>query len=321
MAPIRGPEWRYRHRARLSVRRVLKKGRVLVGFHERKSSFVADMHSCEVLPASLSAAIPTLSVLVDGLSVGHRIPQIEIAVGDRVTVLVFRILDALSDEDEGRVKQFAEESGFQVWLQPAGPESARVFWPVDAPSLDYALPEFDVRVRFLPTDFTQVNHAVNQILVRRAVSLLEPNPGERIGDFFCGLGNFSLPIARQGASVLGVEGNAGLVRRAAENARLNRLEHAVRFEAANLFEAETCARYQGFDKLLVDPPREGALELVKSRAIDRVSSLVYVSCDPATLARDAAILVGTQGFRLVTAGIANMFPQTAHVESLALFER
>ena len=321
LSPIQGPSWGYRRRARLSVRRVIKKGRVLVGFHERKSSYVAEMDSCEVLPAVLSAAIPELAALIDSMAIGHRIPQIEVAVGDRVTALVFRNLETPGEADQALLRSYAERSGFQVWLQSAGPETARPFWPLDAPELDYALPEYDVRVRFLPTDFTQVNQDVNRMLVRRAIRLLDPRPDELIADFFSGLGNFSLPIAKSGATVLGVEGSPGLVRRAAANAILNGLRDNCRFESANLFVAETCERYQGFDKVLLDPPREGAMELVKSTAMARVSRMVYVSCDPATLARDAGVLVNTQGFRLAAVSVANMFPQTSHVESIALFLR
>jgi 23S rRNA (uracil1939-C5)-methyltransferase len=321
LSPILGPSWGYRRRARLSARWVIKKEKALVGFRERKSTFVADMDSCEVLPPALSAAIPELSALLERLSIRERLPQIEIAAGDRVTALVLRVLEPPDEADEALLRAYAERSGFQLWLQAAGPESARPFWPLDAPPLDYALPEFDVRIGFLPTDFTQVNHDVNRVLVRRAIRLLDPRPGERIGDFFCGLGNFSLPIARSGARVVGIEGSAGLVARAAENARRNGLEAACRFEAANLFDPQVCARHEGFDKALIDPPREGAVELVKSRAMARVERLVYVSCDPATLARDAAVLVNAHGFRLAAAGVANMFPHTSHVESMALFER
>jgi 23S rRNA (uracil1939-C5)-methyltransferase len=321
LSPIQGPAWRYRRRARLSVRHVAKKGRVLVGFHERKSSFVADMDSCEVLPERLSAAIPELAALVGSLSIRQRLPQIEVAAGDAVTALVFRVLQEPSSEDQALLRSFAESSGFQVWLQDSGPESARPFWPLDAPPLEYALPEFAVRIRFLPTDFTQVNYEVNRMLVRRAMRLLDPQPGERVGDFFCGLGNFSLPVARCGATVLGLEGSPGLVARAGANAQLNGLASQCRFEAADLFKASVCGRYAGFDKVLVDPPREGAMELVKSAAMDRVARLVYVSCDPATLARDAEVLVNTQGFQLAAAGVANMFPHTSHVESMAVFEK
>jgi 23S rRNA (uracil1939-C5)-methyltransferase len=320
LAPIYGPAWHYRHRARLSVRFVAKKGGALVGFRERHSSYVADMHSCEVLPPQISALLDPLRELVQGLSIARRLPQIEVAVGERVTVLVLRILEAPSPEDERRLREFAVHHGVQFWLQTRGPESATPFYPLDSPALTYDLPEFGLSVQFLPTDFTQVNHAVNGVLVKRALQLLAPGPGERIGDFFCGLGNFTLPIARQGAEVTGYEGNQGLLARARANAERHGL--AARFAAANLFESAEIPPLEGFDKLLIDPPRDGAIELVKK--IDEARGprrVVYVACDAATLARDAAVLVHTKGFTLEAAGIANMFPHTSHVESIALFQR
>jgi len=320
LAPIHGPAWRYRSRARLSVRLVRKKGGVLVGFHERRSSYVVDMTSCEVLPDFVSRALPEMRALVAELSFCDRLPQIELAVGDAVAILVLRILDQPNEADLARLREYAEKSGFQLWLQPAGPEGAQAFWPLDAPPLDYLLPEFDVRLRFGPTEFTQVNHEVNRMLVRRAMRLLDPQPGERIGDMFCGLGNFSLPIARSGAQVLGVEGSASLVARAAENAALNGLSAHCRFETANLFDPQTCANLGVFDKLLIDPPRDGAIELVKSLQGRAPQRIVYVSCDPATLARDAEVLVHALGYRMPAAGIVNMFPHTSHVESIAVFE-
>ena len=321
LAPIHGPAWRYRHRARLSVRLVRKKGGVLVGFHERRSSFVADMQTCEVLPEAISAALPELRELVAGLSICERLPQIELAVGDAVTALVLRVLDPPSDADAARLRAYAERSGFQIWLQPVGPETAHPFWPLDAPPLDYTLPEFDLRLRFGPTEFTQVNHQVNRMLVRRALRLLDPQPGERVGDMFCGLGNFSLAIARSGAYLTGIEGSAAMVARAADNAALNGLSALCRFRAANLFDAKVCEELGSFDKMLIDPPREGAMELVKSLVGREPRRIVYVSCDPATLARDAEVLVHTMGYRMPAAGIVNMFPHTSHVESIALFER
>jgi len=320
LAPIHGPRWRYRHRARLSVRLVRKKGGILVGFHERRSSFVADMTSCEILPEAVSRALPDLRALVEGLSIRERLPQIELAVGDAVSVLVFRILDQPGEADLAAIRAYAEQSGFQIWLQPVGPETAQAFWPLDAPPLDYTLPEFDLRLRFHPTEFTQVNHAVNRMLVRRAMRMLDPQPGEHIGDMFCGLGNFSLPIARSGAQVVGVEGGKGLVTRATENAQLNGLGQLCRFETANLFDPQVCAELERFDKLLIDPPREGAMELVKSLAGREPQRIVYVSCDPATLSRDAEVLVHTLGYQMRAAGIVNMFPHTSHVESIAMFE-
>lgn len=320
---VYGEEWGYRRRARLTVRRVAKKGGVLVGFHERRSSYVVDMQSCEVLPARISRLIPQLRGLVETLSIRQRLPQIELALGDAADVLVFRNLEPLEAADEEKLRAFAQRESVSVWLQPAGPDSAHPFHPVPAPVLDYALPEFGLRIGFRPTDFTQVNHAVNRVLVSRAVRLLEPRPDERVGDLFCGLGNFSLPIARAGARVLGLEGSASLVERARENAAANGLARLADFAVADLYgeAAGGFAALGPFDKLLVDPPRDGAVEVVKALPDAWPRRLVYVSCDPATLARDAGVLVHAKGFRLAAAGVVNMFPHTAHVESIALFER
>jgi 23S rRNA (uracil1939-C5)-methyltransferase len=318
LAPIYGEEWGYRHRARLSVRYVEKKGGAMVGFRERRSTFVTDMQSCLVLPQHVSALIPQLRALIGELSIRERMPQIEVAIGDASVVLVFRNLLPLTGADEARLRAFADAAAVQVWLQPRGPDSAAPFHPASSPGLTYALPEFGVRIAFQPTDFTQVNHAVNRLLVSRAVRLLDPQPGERIGDLFCGLGNFSLPLATRGAQVIGLEGSKALVERARANALANGL--TVQFEAANLFEPNL-APWGPIEKLLVDPPREGAMELVKALPEAWPRRLLYVSCDAATLARDAGVLVNTKGFRLVAAGVVNMFPHTAHVESMALFER
>lgn len=320
---IQGSAWAYRSRARLSVRLVPKKGGVLVGFHEKRSSYIADMDSCEVLPSAVSKLLPLLRRLVGALSVADQLPQIEVAVGDAVTVLVLRILQPLTPSDEAQLRRFAKEHGIQFWLQPGGPDSAHPFHPAEAPALGYALPDFDLQLRFRPNEFTQVNQGINRMLLRRAMHLLQPRPGERIGDLFCGLGNFTLPIARSGAYAFGVEGSQALVRRAEENAALNGLSGLVGFSVANLFEAkpELLAGWGRLDKWLIDPPREGAIELVKAIGEDGPQSIVYVSCSPATLARDAAVLVHEKGYRLRGAGIANMFPQTSHVESIALFEK
>jgi 23S rRNA (uracil1939-C5)-methyltransferase len=318
LTPIYGAEWGYRHRARLSVRYVEKKGGAMVGFRERRSTYVTDMQGCLVLPPHVSALIPQLRALIGTLSIRERMPQIEVAVGEASVVLVFRNLLPLTDADEALLKAFADAAAVQVWLQPRGPDSAAPFHPASPPQLYYALPEFGVRIAFQPTDFTQVNHAVNRLLVSRAVRLLDPQPGERIGDLFCGLGNFSLPLASRGAQVIGLEGSKPLVERARVNALANGL--TAQFEVANLFEPNL-APYGAFDKLLIDPPREGAMELVKALPDAWPQRLLYVSCDAATLARDAGVLVNTKGFRLAAAGVVNMFPHTAHVESIALFER
>ena len=320
---IHGPAWRYRARARLSLRLVHKKGGVLVGFHEKRSSFVADMDSCEVLPERISALLLPLRQLAGALSIPDRLPQIEVSIGVAVTVLVLRILKPLTPKDETLLRQFAEEHSIQLWLQPGGPDTAYPFHPLEAPPLTYTLPDFGLTLHFRPTDFTQVNHGINRVLVRRAINLLDPRPGERIGDMFCGLGNFTLPIAHRGAFAQGVEGSRTLVSRAAENAELNGLAELAQFSVANLFEAtsESLAALGHLDKMLVDPPREGAAALVKALGEKAPRRIVYVSCSPGTLARDAAVLVHEKGYRLSGAGIANMFPQTSHVESIALFEK
>lgn len=320
---IHGPAWGYRHRARLTVRHVPKKGGALVGFHEKRSSYVADMTSCEVLPRRISDLLPLLRKLVDSLSLRARLPQIELAIADNADVLVLRNLDPLTAEDEDRLRAFADAHRVVFYLQPAGPETATLLYPPDTGALYYTLPEFDVRIHFRPTDFTQVNHAVNQVLVRRALKLLDPQPNERIADLFCGLGNFTLPIARSGAEVTGIEGSRGLIMRAEQNARSNGLEANTRFLAMDLFkiDAEQWAALGPFDKLLIDPPRDGAMELIKLIGAGGPRRIVYVSCSPSTLARDAEVLVMVHGYKLRAAGVINMFPHTAHVESMALFER
>ena len=327
LPPIHGPAWGYRHRARLSVRHVPKKGGVLIGFHEKKSSYVADMTSCAILPPKVSALLPMLRELVGALSIRDRVPQIELAMGDGgdapACALVVRILAPLTPGDEALLAAFADAHDVEFWLQPAGPESAA---PLRAAlsRLAYALPEFALDFPYVPTDFTQVNPAINRVLVRRAIALLDPRPGERIADFFCGLGNFTLPIARRGASAIGVDGNAGLVRRAEENAARNGLAGRATYQTANLFTItpEGVEALGPLDKITLDPPREGAIALVKALPGDGAPTrIVYVSCAPATLARDAAVLVHDHGFALAAAGVINMFPHTAHVESIALFQR
>jgi 23S rRNA (uracil1939-C5)-methyltransferase len=325
LPPIHGPAWGYRHRARLTVRHVAKKGGVLVGFHEKKSSYVADMTSCAVLPPRISALLVPLRMLVGGLSIRDRLPQIELAVGERGTreVLVLRILAPLAPTDESALREFADRHHVQFYTQSGGPDTAVPFYPAEE-TLAYALPEFGLEFPFAPTEFTQVNASINRVLVRKAMMLLAPRPGERVADFFCGLGNFTLPIARRGASVVGVEGSASLVRRAEANALRNGLATRASFRVANLFEAtpESVEALGPLDKVLLDPPREGAIALVKSLPGDGAPRrIVYVSCSQATLARDAAVLVKDHGYELAAAGIVNMFPHTAHVESIALFER
>ena len=320
---IYGPAWGYRHRARFAVRHVPKKGGALVGFHEKKSSYVADMDSCEVLPRRMSILIRPLRDLVSALSIRSRLPQIEVALGEDADVLVLRVLEPLLPPDVQALREFADRHGVRLYLQPGGPDSASPMSDADGMDLYYALPEFDLRIYFSPTDFTQVNHAVNGVLVRRALTLLDPQPGERVADCFCGVGNFTLAIARRGAVVVGVEGSAELVRRATCNAEANGLAAAASFIERDLYRGagDPLAGMGRFDRMLLDPPRDGAIELVKSLPEEGPQRLVYVSCNPGTLARDAAVLTQTKGYRLSAAGVVNMFPHTSHVESIAVFEK
>ena len=333
LRPIEGPAWGYRHRARLSVRYVVKKGTVLVGFHERKSSFIADMRSCAVLPPRVSALLLPLRALVMAMEARERLPQIELAMGDSVLALVLRHLEPLSADDLQRLRAFGNEHKLQWWLQPKGPETVQCL-DEGGEELAYALLEFGITMPFKPTDFTQVNPHINSVLVGRALRLLEVQPSERVIDWFCGLGNFTLPLATQAREVLGIEGSEALVQRAAVNAARNGLAANTHFEARNLFELSGArlAADGVAQKWLVDPPREGAFALVKALAeLHAEPSLapgwtppqriVYVSCNPATLARDAGLLVHQAGYRCSAAGAVNMFPHTAHVESIAVFDR
>jgi 23S rRNA (uracil1939-C5)-methyltransferase len=328
LRPIEGPAWGYRYRARLSVRHVAKKGTVLVGFHERKSRYIADMQTCAVLPPQVSALLMPLRELVMSMQARETLPQIELAMGDEVIALVLRHLEVLSNDDQQRLRDFGRAHGVQWWLQPKGPDTVRLL-DDDGPELAYALPEFGVTMPFKPTDFTQVNPHINRVLVQRAVSLLDVQPEERVIDWFCGLGNFTLPLASRAREVLGIEGSETLVRRARENATRNGIEAA--FATRNLFELtpEVLLADGAAQKWMVDPPREGAFALAKATA-DLVqtgaawtppSRIVYVSCNPATLARDAGLLVHQAGYCCTAAGAVNMFPHTAHVESIAVFER
>lgn len=326
LPPIYGPAWGYRHKARLRVRHVPKKGGVLVGFNEKASSYVAHMDSCEVLPPHVSALIVPLQQLIMQLTVRDKLPQIEVAVGEQATVLVLRIMEPLQPADEPLLRAFADKHGVQIWTQSKGPETVKPFHPLDGAALSYSLPEFGLTYPFKPTEFTQVNPHINRVMLRRAMQLLNPQAGERIADFFCGLGNFTLPIARSGATVLGMEGAATLVSRARESAGLNGLDQRVEFREADLFKMtpESLAGLGKFDKWLIDPPRDGAMALIQALSDiadeTRPQRIVYVSCNPATLARDAGILLHVKGYRMVAAGVINMFPHTAHVESIALFE-
>lgn len=333
LSPVYGPFWGYRYRARLSVNYVPKKGGILIGFRERQSRYVADMTSCAVLPQSISDMLLPLRALIASLSIYDRIPQIELAIGEdgqkELIALVLRIMAPLSLEDENRLKAFADQYGVQFWLQTKGPDTVTLFYPETA-YLQYSFPEFNVTMPFKPSDFTQVNYHINRVLVAKAVRLLDIEPDERIGDFFCGLGNFTLPIARSAKTVIGMEGSASLTERAKAAAKQNGLADKTDFYTCNLFEMneEKWIAAGKFDRILLDPPRDGALALCQTIAqlsgghmAFKPKRIVYVSCNPATLARDAGILVNEGGYRLRLAGVVNMFPHTSHVESMAVFDR
>ena len=330
MRPIEGAAWGYRQRARLSVRWVAKKGTVLVGFHERKSRYVADMQVCPVLPPAVGALLMPLRELIGSMDQRERLPQIELACGDAVTALVLRHLEPLGTADAERLRRFATLHAVQWWLQPQGPDSVHRLDDT-GPALSYGLPEFGIDMPFLPTDFTQVNGAINRVLVPHAVRLLDPHDGEHVIDWFCGLGNFTLPLATRASQVLGIEGSEVLVTRARDNALRNGLAARTRFVARNLFAitAPELVAQGPAQRWLVDPPREGAFALAKALADCRAVPdrswqpplrIVYVSCNPATLARDAGLLVHQAGYRCSAAGVVNMFPHTAHVESIAVFD-
>ncbi len=328
LRPIEGPAWGYRDRARLSVRFVPKKGTVLIGFHERKSRYVADMSVCPVLPARVSAMLLPLRALIGSMEQRDRLPQIELAAGDGVTALVLRHLEPVSAADAQRLRDFAAAHDVQWWLQPKGPDTVHLL-DEGGPQLAYSLPEFGITMPFKPTDFTQVNPHINRVLVERALRLLAPQADERVIDWFCGLGNFTLPLATLAREVLGIEGSETLVARARDNAAANGLAARTRFAARNLFELtpDDLRSFGTAQRWLVDPPREGAFALAKALADLREATdwtpprrIVYVSCNPSTLARDAGLLVHQAGYQCSLAGVVNMFPHTAHVESMAVFD-
>ena len=319
--PLTGPLWSYRRKARLSVRYVHKKERVLVGFRERYGRFVADMQECLVLDSRIAEKLGELSGLIHSLDARRTIPQLEVACGDNECALVFRHLEPLGEGDLDKLKAFARESGIAVLLQPSGPASVHCLEP-DKLELEFELPEQGIRLAFQPSDFIQINAEMNRKMVARVLELLDPADGDRILDLFCGLGNFTLPIARRAGKVVGVEGDSELVRRAGMNAERNGLGN-VSFHTADLNEDPGSAPWlkQSYDKVLVDPPRSGAEFILPHIVTSGAKRLVYVSCHPASLARDAGILVHQHGFKLLGAGVMDMFPHTGHVESIALFER
>lgn len=320
LPPLSDQRWGYRRKARLGVKWVAQKERAIVGFRERNPRFVADLSRCEVLTPSVGERIEVLAALVTSMDARERLPQIEIAAGDDAVALVFRHLDPLSDADIERLRAFAEDTGLGIYLQPKGIDSVH---PLDEPvALRFGIPAADVTLDFLPLDFVQVNAGMNQKMIAQALDLLDPQADDRVLDLFCGLGNFTLPIARRAGRVVGVEGDAGLVARARQNAASNGISNAE-FHAADLttdLSAEPWMR-DGFNKLLLDPPRSGAEAVIRQLDFKGIDRVVYVSCHPGSLARDAGILVREKGYRLKAAGAMDMFPHTAHVESIALFER
>jgi 23S rRNA (uracil1939-C5)-methyltransferase len=319
--PLQGPAFNYRRRARLGVRWVAKKNRALVGFRERNTKFLADVRRCAVLKAPADRLVGPLADLITTLTIRDQLPQIEVAVADNATALVIRILKPLTDIDLNNLRRFAAEHGVVIYLQPGGPATIAAL-DSPAPELTYSLPEFDVRFVFEPCDFIQINSVLNERMVSRAIELLEIAPTDRVLDLFCGLGNFSLPLARRAREVIGIEGDEGLVQRARANAARNDIGNAV-FFVANLFQPDLSAPWarQPFDRVLLDPPRAGAREILPLIAKSGAHRIVYVSCHAGSLARDAGLLVSEHGYRLLAAGAMDMFPHTTHGESIAVFER
>jgi len=327
LPPLTGEPWGYRRKGRLSVRNVVKKGRVLVGFREEENPrFVADIQQCEVMHPALGPKVGLLAELLNGMDAANDIPQIEFAGGDDTMALVFRHMQPLSERDLAALTAFGQQHELAIYLQPGGNSSVHLLWP-EQPRLAFRIASGDahvddVELEFLPLDFVQVNADMNQRMMARTLELLDLQPTDRVLDLFCGLGNFTLPIARRVAEVVGVEGEHGLVERAAQNAARNGIANA-HFHVANLFEDQRDADWarQPWDKVLLDPPRAGADKVLEYLPHKQTRRIVYVSCHPASLARDAGILVNQYGFKLISAGVMDMFPHTAHVESIALFER
>jgi 23S rRNA (uracil1939-C5)-methyltransferase len=320
LAPLRGPAWSYRRRARLGVKFVHKKGRVLAGFREREKPYVADIQRCEVLLEALATLPQELAALTETLSIREQLPQVEVAAGDGAVALVFRVMQPPAPEDLQKFDDFGAQRGLQIFLQSAGLDSIRPLRD-DYPPLSYAIDGGEVTIEFGPADFIQINRAVNASMVDATIALLQPRESDQVLDLFCGLGNFTLPLARRAHRVMGVEGDAGLVAKAGGNAQRNGISNAA-FAVENLFEPAKFGQWSGerYDLVLLDPPRAGAAELLTCMPKWRPRRVVYISCHPGSLARDAGILVNEHGFSLSAAGVMDMFPHTTHVESIALFE-
>ncbi len=321
LEPLTGPVWGYRRKARLAVKDVPGKGRVLVGFREKHSPYVADMTECHVLDPRVADRLSDLSGLIAGLSCRDRLPQIEVAIGGDTVALVFRNLRPFTTADHEALAAFGRQHGFAMYEQPGNEDTVAPVWPAE-PRLAYRPAPGEPEIVFQPTDFTQVNHDINAAMVGRALEYLAPKADDRILDLFCGLGNFSLPLARRAGTVVGVEGDERLVRRARENATASGLTNAA-FHAADLSREDEQPQWlsDGFDSILLDPPRSGAAEVIPRLGGLGAGTIVYISCNPATLARDAGMLVHDHGYRLEAAGVMDMFPHTAHVESIAVFRK
>lgn len=323
LPPLAGPHWGYRRKARLGARLVTKKGGMLVGFREKRSAYLTSLSSCEVLHPRVSALLPALHTLIAALSAPDRIPQVEVAVGDNACSFVFRHLVPLTPEDDARLAAFGREHDIQVFRQPGGPDQLVAVWPEQPASLFYGLPEYGLEMEFAPADFIQVNAELNSRMLTRAMELLDPQPNENLLDLFCGLGNFTLPLAKRAQCVLGIEADAALIAKAQRNAERNDIKNAE-FRNADLYKPEGPDPWgaEGHDKWLLDPPRTGAVEVIKRLPTEGgPRRILYVSCNPATLARDSEVLVHVKGYKLIAAGVMDMFPQTSHVEAMALFER
>jgi 23S rRNA (uracil1939-C5)-methyltransferase len=323
LEPLQGPVWNYRRRARLGIKLVPRKGKVLVGFRERSSPYVADLHECHVLVEPVSALITPLGQMVEGLTIASRVPQAEVAVSDDVVALVLRVLDPPAPADLECMAAFERDHSVRIYLQPGGPSSIAPLDPAHPPEpLRYRLAGHDVTIEFEPTDFVQINGELNQSMIARALDVLEPQPGETVLDLFCGLGNFSLPLARRTGHVVAVEGDEGLVQRARGNAGRNGIAN-VEFHVADLFKDVASLPWarRHYDRVLLDPPRAGAREILPVIAGSGARRVVYISCHSGSLARDAGLLVREHGFQLTAAGVMDMFPHTAHVEAMAVFDR
>ncbi|BCT91188.1 23S rRNA (uracil(1939)-C(5))-methyltransferase RlmD [Lysobacter helvus] len=320
LEPLVDAAWGYRRKGRFSVRRVDKKDKTLVGFREQDGRFVADLSECHTVMPQIGMKIAALSALIDGLDARAQVPQVEFIAGDDTVALVFRHMMPLSECDLAALTAFAQAHDFAIFLQPGGIDSVHALWP-HAPKLAFTLPAWDIELQFRPLDFIQVNAGLNQKMIARTLDLLDVQAGDRVLDLFCGLGNFTLPLARVANEVVGVEGDAGLIRRARENATHNHLDN-VDFHAADLAQDLSAHAWMraGFDRLLLDPPRSGADVVLKQLPLGGLKRIVYVSCHPASLARDAGYLVNERGWKLRAAGVMDMFPHTAHVESIAMFE-